>query len=275
MDGADWAAVDLAADGMQLWLFRGDDEVAALAAPVAGDPAAALRTMLHPLLSQGISLPVIAAGWPGVAPVRVPCPPARAVPCPFADPGIALLGLPGLRQDRPADLIGAAAATRIAGHLARHPGFDGVLCLPGRQTAWVHLSAGEVVSLRGFLSGELLSALSASPSEGMATGFAEALGESLSRPAGLAAGLSSVRALLATEALSPSEAHARMAGLLIGAELAAARPWWLGQPVTVIGTGWLADRYAEALEAQGTAPARADPGRALLDGFRAARRAVA
>jgi hypothetical protein len=45
--------------------------------------------------------------------------------------------------------------TQIAGFLAQNPGFDGVLCLPGTHTKWVHISAGEVVSFRSFMTGEL------------------------------------------------------------------------------------------------------------------------
>ncbi|MTE01352.1 2-dehydro-3-deoxygalactonokinase [Paracoccus sp. YIM 132242] len=265
----DWAAAELVTGELRLWLFRGDAQGAAITAPAGDDPAAALRAMLAP----GAAIDVIASGWPGSAPVRVPCPPPPPLPALALDPRVTLHALPGLVQDRPADLIGAQA-TRIAGHLARHPDFDGVLCLPGQQTVWAHLSAGEVVSFRSFLTGELLSALTASMPDGASAGFAEAVQDALSRPAGLAAELSSARARLAMGLTTPPAAHAQMAGLLIGAELAAARPWWLGQPVTVIGHGWLADRYAEALVTQGLAPAMADPTRALLDGFRAARRAL-
>ena len=41
--------------------------------------------------------------------------------------------------------------TQIAGALALRPAFDGVLCLPGTHSKWVHLSAGEVVSFQTFL----------------------------------------------------------------------------------------------------------------------------
>ncbi|WP_207099521.1 2-dehydro-3-deoxygalactonokinase [Paracoccus shandongensis] len=263
----DWAAAEWTAGEVRLWPMHGDAEGAAITAPAGDDPVAALRAMLAP----GVAIDVIAAGWPGTAPVRVPCPPPPPLPALALDPQVTLHRLPGLVQDRPADLIGAQA-TRIAGHLARHPDFDGVLCLPGPQSVWAQISAGEVVSFRSFLTGELLSALTASADE--STGFAEAVQDALSRPAGLAAELSSVRARLALDRITPSDAHAQTAGLLIGAELAGARPWWLGQPVTVIGQGWLADRYAEALVLQGVTPAMADPTRALLDGFRAARRTL-
>ena len=49
--------------------------------------------------------------------------------------------------------------TQIAGFLSEFPGFDGVVCLPGTHTKWVHLSAGEIVSFRTFMTGELFGLL--------------------------------------------------------------------------------------------------------------------
>lgn len=261
----DWAAVEVADGEMRLWPMRGGADAVPLSAPVTGDPGPVLQSML----AAGGPARVLAAGWPDTPPATVPCLPPAPLP-PVAVGKIAVHRLPGLAQGRPADRIGAAA-TSIAGHMARHPGFDGVLCLPGRATVWAHLSAGEIVSVRSFLTVELLAALF--PGSGNGTdGFAEALGQSMARPAGLAGDLSSVRALQAAGTLDATGAHARAAGLLIGAELAAARPWWLGQAVTVVGAGWLAGCYAAALAAQGVTAVMSDPNVALLEGFLAARR---
>lgn len=264
----DWAAAEWA-DG-QLRVWQGDRTVTA---PCRDDPAAVLRELLLPLLARGQVVSVIASGWPGVEPQRVPCPPPRPGPSVTVDPQIRLHPLPGLVQDRPADLIDNAVP-RIMGPLAKDADFDGVLCLPGRPSAWVQISAGEVVSFRSFLTVEILSAL-CDPADGLdSAGFAEAVAQAMSRPAALAAELASVRAERALARIGPAAAQARMAGLLIGAELAAARPWWLGQNVTVIGTGWLADCYAGALTAQGVTAGRPDPAQAWLDGMRSAHRAL-
>ncbi|MFC3166455.1 2-dehydro-3-deoxygalactonokinase [Paracoccus fontiphilus] len=272
MDQADWAAVEAAGGTLRLWLMHDGAAGAGITAPDNADPVAALREMLLPLLGTGARIDVIAAGWPGSASARVPCAPPPPLPPVEIDPQITLHRLPGLVQDRPTDLIGTAAA-RIAGHLATHPDFDGVLCLPGEGTVWAHVGAGEIVSFRSFLTVELLDRLTlidSAPDTG--PGFAEAVRQAMSRPAGLAGDLSTIRAQVALEHLDLAAAHAATAGLLIGAELAAARPWWLGQAVTILGAGWLADRYAEALGLQRVVPAAADPTQALLDGFRAARR---
>ena len=44
---------------------------------------------------------------------------------------------------------------------------------------------------------------------------------------------------------------------LIGAELAAAKPYWLGQNIALLGASPLADVYAQALAAQGLPVERA------------------
>jgi 2-dehydro-3-deoxygalactonokinase len=46
-------------------------------------------------------------------------------------------------------------------------------------------------------------------------------------------------------------AAARLSGLLIGAELAAMRPYWLGQDVAVIGAGTLSKHYLAGLDQVG------------------------
>jgi 2-dehydro-3-deoxygalactonokinase len=74
-----------------------------------------------------------------------------------------------------------------------------------------------------------------------------ALADILSRPERLAMMISALRSVGTHKRARLS----RLSGLLIGAELAATRPWWLGQSVAVIGGGDLAQRYTDALAAQG------------------------
>ncbi|WEF25780.1 2-dehydro-3-deoxygalactonokinase [Paracoccus sp. S3-43] len=264
----DWVAVERAEGELRLW-----HDGRTRAAPCTEDPGAALRGLLLPMPAPGRVLTVIASGWPGVDPVRVPCSPGRPAPALDLDPRIRLHPLPGLAQDRPTDLI-VGPVPRIAGHLAARPDFDGVLCLPGSPSAWVQISASEVVSFRTFLTAEILSALAAQDDATADAGFADAVAQAMSRPAALAAELSSVRADLALNRIGRAAARTRIAGLLIGAELAAARPWWLGQNVVILGQGWLADCYAAALAAQGVVAERADPAQAWLAGMTTARQAI-
>ena len=112
------------------------------------------------------------------------------------------------------------------------------------------------------MTGELFALLSTQSvlRHGMAEGFDDAafdsgLAEGLSRPESLTARLFTLRAEGLLAGLSPAAARGRLSGLLIGAELAAAKPWWLGRDVVVVGEGGLSSRYARALAAQGV-PAR-------------------
>jgi 2-dehydro-3-deoxygalactonokinase len=190
------------------------------------------------------------------------------------DPRLRVSIIPGLSQKSPPDVM-RGEETQVAGFLSREPGFDGVLCLPGTHTKWVRISAGEVVSFQTCMTGELFDLLSqhsvlrhsvAAPSLDP-DAFLAAVSDTLSRPERLAQRLFAVRADATLNGTGAAVARARLSGALIGAELAATRPYWLGQEVAVAGTPALADLYARALAAQGV-PARAfDAGPLTLAGL--------
>ncbi len=77
-----------------------------------------------------------------------------------------------------------------------------------------------------------------------------------SRPERIAARLFALRAEGLISGLTPAAARARLSGLLIGTELAGAKPYWLGQRVTLIGADKLSAAYASALAAQGVTAER-------------------
>ena len=146
--------------------------------------------------------------------------------------------LPVITQDQPADVMGAWVRVWIAGFLAGHEGWDGVVCTQmGDVTHWVHISAGEVVSFLSFLTPRLISVLN-----GAATPDLEALADTQSRPEKLAAHLRLAEVTSNAKAIT---------GHLIGAELAAARAYWLGQQVAVIAPTGAGSAHALALTAQG------------------------
>jgi 2-dehydro-3-deoxygalactonokinase len=236
---------------------------------------AALLALINPWLAAGRVTPVIACGmvgsrqgWAEAKYRPVPCMPAAPealTRVAVKDPRISVQIAPGLSQASPADVM-RGEETQIAGALALMPDFDGVICLPGTHSKWVHVSAGEVVSFQTFLTGELFALLSTQSvlrhsiaEAGFdAEAFDQALSDALSRPERIAAQLFSLRAEgLLAPAASPASAIAarsRLSGLLIGIELAASKPYWLGQPVTLIGAQALCDHYARALQAQGLNP---------------------
>ncbi len=268
----DWIAVDWGTSNLRVWAM-GRDGIMAEASSSEGmgglsrdqfEPA--LLRLISPWLGKGIT-PVMACGMVGSrqgwfeAPYRsVPCLPldrAALVRVPVQDPRMAVFIAPGLKQARPADVM-RGEETQIAGALALFPGFDGVLCLPGTHSKWVHVSAGEVVSFQTFMTGELFAILSAQSvlRHGMAgtgwdeTAFDGAMSDALSRPDRIAAKLFALRAESLIAGLNPEAARARLSGLLIGIELAAAKPYWLGQPVALIGAKALSHHYARALKSQ-------------------------
>ncbi len=246
----------------------------------------ALLRLIEPWLSGPVE--VVACGMVGSrqgwheAPYRaVPCAPVDAATLtavPTGDARLLLRIVPGLKQISPADVM-RGEETQIAGALALRPGFDGVLCLPGTHSKWVHVSAGEVVSFQTCMTGELFALLSGQSvlRHGMAgEGFDEAafdmaLSDALSRPERLAARLFGLRAEGLLSGLAPAAARGRLSGLLIGIELAATRPYWLGQPVTIIGADRLSGFYARALAAQGVAAQAIPAADATLAGLALAR----
>jgi 2-dehydro-3-deoxygalactonokinase len=177
---------------------------------------------------------------------------SQAVPAAALPDSLPLLAL---AQDRPRGWLDAAARLRIAGALARRQNWDGVICLPmGDVTHWCQISAGEVVSFQSALTPALALALGAAERADPA-----ALADTLSRPERLSLHLRSA---------TLDGAPAAVAGHLIGAELAAMRPYWLGQRVIVIAPG---GPYADALATQGVPVDRLDPAEAASAGLVALR----
>lgn len=160
--------------------------------------------------------------------------PVRKVPCKVIVPFTG--DVPGLIQDSPASRATGAQVVQIAGVIAGRPNWDGVICVVGPRTVWAHVSAGEVVSFASFVSVEVAEGLSAIAEEG----FEDGLQATLSRPERLAGEL-------AEADVTPGRAW----GALLGAELAAARPYWLGQEVILVGDWPVQGFYAQALQSQG------------------------
>jgi 2-dehydro-3-deoxygalactonokinase len=270
---ADWIAVDWGSSNLRAWAMAADGSVAAEAGAGTGavglesegfEPA--LLAVVGGWLGDGRTDVLICGmagargGWVEAPYATVPCAPGPAAfaRVPTRDPRLEVRILPGLRQDNPADVM-RGEETQIAGFLAAEPDFDGVLCLPGTHTKWVHVSAGEVVSFASFMTGELFALLSKSsvlrhsmPQSGNGADdtsgdFLEAVDAALARPERLAAGLFTIRARSLLEEPAPQRARARLSGLLIGAELAGAKPYWLGRSVALIGDPALASLYRAAL----------------------------
>ena len=229
---------------------------------------AALLELITPWLGDGVT-DVLACGMVGArqgwieAPyVPVPAKPGapKAVQVPGTDPRLRVLLLPGLSQKEPPDVM-RGEETQIAGFLRLNAGWDGVICLPGTHTKWAQVSADEVVSFRTFMTGELFNLLARqsilrhSVDDGWDDrAFASAVDDMLSRPEAIAARLFGLRA---RDLLQD----------VVGAELAAAKPYWLGQQVSVIGADAMARLYVAALAQVGVPATLADVDRMTLEGL--------
>jgi len=286
----DWIAVDWGTTHVRAWAMQG---TSTLDEASSGDGMGQLRPdqfedallgLIAPWLGEG-SMTVMACGMVGARQGWAEAP-YQSVPCPALpgvvriatkDPRLSVHIIAGLSQTAPADVM-RGEETQIAGFLALNPGWDGVICLPGTHSKWAQISANEVISFQTFLSGEMFALLGGQSvlrhsiaDEGWdEVAFLEAVEDTMYRPEKLAARLFAIRAEDLLQGLSPVTARARLSGLLIGAELAASRPYWLGQNLAMIGAPETTRAYAAALQAQGAPVTLADPSAMTRAGLTAA-----
>ena len=138
---------------------------------------------------------------------------------------------------------------------------DAVVCMPGTHCKWVEVEAGVIRRFSTFMTGETFEALTRhtilAQSVNSASfapdhpAFARASALSLANPATALARAFEVRAaqLLGFETAEDGAAH--HSGLLIGAEVGAARRLHAGGKVTLVASGPIASLYRAALEASG------------------------
>lgn len=289
-----WIAVDWGSSHLHAWAMDQNNQVlehrhmpveTGGLVPEAFEPA--LLSLINDWLSNGRLVQVLASGAPGAKGawvatpfVKTPCVPpnqTQAKSAPISDERVSVQILPGVAQDRPADVM-QGEETVIAGYLAKHPKFDGILCLSGAQTKWVHISAGEIVSFRSYMTVEQFQWLSDTSTLRGSLGtdgldeqrFGDAVSRALSQPETVA----EVFSIYAEQLISvpkPVLARSHVLGLLIGVELRATRPYWLGQPVEIIGDDEMAALYQQALSAQGVGVGCMSRGELALAGLIAAR----
>lgn len=293
-DTVKWIALDWGTSNLRLWAIGPDEQLVGMRESQKGmgvlepeDFEPALVELAGPFLRQDQVTPVIACGmvgarqgWVEAAYVPTPCPPpgvSQATRAPTSDPRIAVSILPGVSQASPADVM-RGEETQIAGYMAQDPEFDGVLCLPGTHTKWVHISAGEIVSFRTFMTGELYASLSrhsvlrhSVQSEGWDdAAFLDAADDAMGAPQRLASRLFGLRAGSLLNDTPSSTARSRLSGLLVGLEIAGAKDYWLGRNIVLIGSPVLTGLYANILTEQGNIPRQIDGAEIVLTGLQAA-----
>ena len=205
---------------------------------------------------------------------------AVAVPHPTRDVRI----LPGICQRAPGrEDVMRGEETQLAGAVAQGLS-DGLACLPGTHSKWAAIEAGRLVSFTPFMPGELYAVL------GGHTILKDTLGEGGFEPAdpafrcgvedmlgdhaGLTGKLFSLRAAGLLNGAAAPNPRARLSGLLIGAEISAARDaHGTRHDVGLVATGIQAELYRTALDLAGFRCHVLDGGglvqRGLLDSARA------
>jgi 2-dehydro-3-deoxygalactonokinase len=290
-----WIAVDWGTSNLRVWGLNSDGEVAAEASSDKGmaklDRAGfepALLELVDSWLPQDGQIPVIACGMVGARQgwIEVPYREAPCKPVFFdmvgspdtQDPRLKVTILAGIKQLKPAPDVMRGEETQIAGILSEEPHFDGVLCLPGTHTKWVRISSGEIVHFKTFMTGELFNLFSVHSVlrhslDGAGRDrieFANSVRSIVAEPASFAGRLFSIRAETLVSGLGAAAANARLSGLLIGAELAAAKPYWLDPKLTIVGNGPQSELYAEALGTLGQSPRIIDASHVTLAGLKSA-----
>jgi 2-dehydro-3-deoxygalactonokinase len=290
-----WIAVDWGTSNLRVWGLDSTGQVAAEASSDKGmakldrsgfEPA--LLELVDGWLPGDRQIPIIACGMVGARQgwVEVPYRQAPCTPVFFdttgspetRDPRLQVTILAGIKQIEPSPDVMRGEETQIAGILLEDPQFEGVLCLPGTHTKWVRISAGRIVQFTTIMTGELFNLFSTHSvlrhsldgNGWNAMEFADTVRSMAAEPGSFSARLFSIRAGTLVSGVDVATANARMSGLLIGAELAAAKSYWRDQKVTIVGNGVQSEHYAEGLRTLGQSPRILDATHVTLAGLKSA-----
>jgi 2-dehydro-3-deoxygalactonokinase len=223
----------------------------------------------------GDALPIIASGMIGSRQGWVEAPYCEC-PAGFGAITASLIRVPGTRlrvvpgllchdADGMPDVV-RGEETQVFGALSASNGVRQAIVLPGTHSKWVVAGPNGIETFATFMTGELYAVLREHSILGRlaavgAAGTDEAALErgvrrSLRPQAALTHDLFSARTLALTEALAPTGVADYLSGLLLGAEIAAARVWLAQRgleraPVTLLGEEGLSARYRRALAVAG------------------------
>jgi 2-dehydro-3-deoxygalactonokinase len=191
--------------------------------------------------------------------------------------------LPGVAQrDADAPNVMRGEETQLLGTVGANE--SAVVCLPGTHCKWAAVEQGRLTRFSTFMTGEVFEALARHTilAQSVEKGtfapdhpaFARAAARGLAGPEQALARAFETRAaqLLGFEAQSDGAPH--LSGLLIGAEVAAARRLHQGACVTLVASGPIAALYRAALETAGASVRLVDAEAAARRGLFAAATAV-
>ena len=270
------AAVDWGTTRLRLWLLNAAGEV--LAGRRGDDGLTTARETGFSAVLEGHltamaapkTLPVVTCGMVGSrqgwleapyvdtpAPIDAILKGAVRVPDQARDirivPGLAqrLAEAPDVMRGEETQLAGAGLPAK-----GRH-----LVCMPGTHSKWVEVADGTVAGFGTWPTGELFSVLATHSILRHSLGeepapvspdnefFQRACMAALADGGDVSANLFAIRAASLLQGLEPTDAAARLSGLLIGGEIASARRRYGArqEPVTLIGAGALGELYGAAL----------------------------
>ena len=298
------AAVDWGTSRLRLWLLdaagkplveRRTEEGLAVAG-ARGFEAVLERNLAE--AGAAAKLPVIICGmagsrqgWVEAPYVKTPAALSDIVAKAVSVPGTArdIRIIPGLAQRSPdrAEVM-RGEETLMIGIAAALAKGRRTVCMPGTHSKWVDCETGRVMRFRTWMTGELFALLSRgsilrhSMAEGAASfepgnpAFAAAVRDALDPRRDAMSLLFAIRADALLNGATPENAAARLSGLLIGTEVAAATAQHAkpsdSAGVTLIAHGALASLYAEAFKVAGLAFDRFDADIAVQAGLMQAAR---
>ncbi len=267
------AAIDWGTSNFRLWLLDGNGGVIDETSSADGilkcgiDEFEQVTETHLAELGAPADLPVIISGMAGSrqgwAEARYIDTPAAlddvvrlAVSVPTARRSILIL--PGIAQrDAKRPDVMRGEETQLIGVAASG---DMLACIPGTHSKWVQVKAGKVTEFYTFLTGELYSVISRNSILRHAVdtdhldddAFETAVAEALRDPGCLTASLFSIRAGQLLGFTNPGSGAARLSGLLIGCEIAAAsKLYGHSRTTNLIASGKLAELYRTALAIAG------------------------
>lgn len=217
--------------------------------------------------SMGSKIQVIACGmvgsqqgWREAGYTSIPCSPTDVdFTKPIVeDPRIDVSILAGLSQSEPADVM-RGEETQIAGFFAKQTDFSGLICMPGTHSKWASLANGEVVQFKTVMTGEMYSIISdhsvlrqlVNKNASDANAFQKGVIEGAENPELLLSNLFSIRARSVLENVNSNASAAHLSGLLIGTEIATMKKLMPSDIIKLLGSGVLAELYAEAFAVLG------------------------